>query len=133
MLFKVLCPEDQLIQPSQKYGPMVTSVSYSYIRPTDARMPPNLPVFAFLSRNLFPNLRHLSLAGSPPWLNAELLISIAKSVGPTLKTLSLSGVTKGISDQHFGMVCKSLPLKLLAAYIDFAQIYQSRVSLFGKC
>jgi hypothetical protein len=74
---------------------MVTRISYSFVKPSDnqANYYNSLPIVSFFNKDLFPNLQHLSLAGSPKWLSYEYLVSIAKALGNSLKSLSLSSIT----------------------------------------
>jgi hypothetical protein len=94
ILYNILYPADELVQPIQKYGPMVTRVSYSFITPGDNRPHPNLPIVAFFNKDLFPNLVNLSLTGSPKWLESSQMEQIASSLSNSLTTLSLSSITK---------------------------------------
>lgn len=100
-IWKLLCPQQELIQPSQRYGPLVTKIAYSYTEPSDSRPPPKLPILAFFSHSLFPNLKELHLAGSPAWLDYQFLMNVASSIGSSVELLSLSGVTKLITHEQF--------------------------------
>lgn len=80
---------------AKKYGPMVQHLSYSYTQPADNRAPPLLPLATFLNGSLFPNLTSLALAGSPAWMNAQLLRDVSR-IGPNLTSLSLSGISRRI-------------------------------------
>lgn len=104
MLYKILCPVDSLVQPSQKYGPLVTRITYSKTEPSDNRPPPKLPLLPFFTHSLFPNLRELSLAGSALWMDAQFLQTVGSNIGANLPSLSLSGITRRITEDQFSKI-----------------------------